>query len=133
MPLSYLEHQDEEEQRRHDRVPLALLGQRVEVREVVSRALQEQLPLTPGGDGVAQVQPAHRRRQAQLADSHDPPRHQQVPEAPSDKTQDPSHQEIQHQAEEDDLQNREQQTFRNMEKKVEVLFVASRSYREEEL
>lgn len=131
-PLSHLEHQDEEQQRRHDRVLLALLGQGVEVCEVVSRVLQEHLPLTFGCDGAAQLKPAHRRRQAQLADSHDSPHRQQVPEAPSDKTQDPSHQEVQHQSEEDDLQNGEQQTFKNTERSLGLLH-GVRGYHEKKL
>ena len=106
LPLSYLEHQYQQQQRRHDCVHLTLLGQRVEICEGVPRLLHIQRPLLLGHGAAAQVQPAHRSCQSQFTETQDSPGGQQVAVALSEEAQDPPHQEVQHQGKENDLETR---------------------------
>jgi len=105
--LSYLEHQYEQQQGRQGGVELTLPGQGVEVCESVPWVLQDTRPLLLGHDAAAQVKPTYRRCQRQLTDAKESPRRQQVPVAFPEETQDPPHQEVQHQGEEDNLENME--------------------------
>jgi len=66
--------------------------------------LQVRRPLLRGHGAAAQVQPAHGHRQNQFADAQESPGGKQVHVAFSEEAQDPPRQEVQHQAEEDDLE-----------------------------
>lgn len=109
--FSYLEHQNEQQPCRHDCVHLALPGQGVEICEGVPRVLHVQRPLILGHGAAAQVQPAHKCCQRQFTDAQESPGWQQVPVALSEEAQDPPHQEVQHQDEENDLENKVSQSF----------------------
>lgn len=107
----YLEHQYEQQQRAHHDVYLTLSGQRVEVGEGVPRMLQERRPLLLGHGAAAQVEPANRRCQSQFTDAQKSPGWQQVGVTRSEEAHDATHQEVQHQSQEDQLRDRKAQRW----------------------
>lgn len=108
--MSHLEHQNEEQHRRHDRVRLRLPAHSGEVSERIS-LLHVRRPLLAGRGAAAQLQPAHGRRQGEFTDAQKSPGGQQVPAALSDEAHDPSHQEVQDQHQESHLEDRKPEGF----------------------
>lgn len=80
-----------------------MFGEGVEVCEGVKWVLQVWCPLLRGHGAAAQVQATHRRRQSQFTDAQESPGRQQVCIAFSEEAQDPPHQKIQDQGEENNL------------------------------